>query len=333
MEADFQRAFAAYMDAEKVRVSDAEYSGVMRFGLSNRERGMAFLEEFRQLTGLDVAGRRVLDVGSAYGGFVIAAAKAGARAFGIEIMDYLHALAVENARDEPEPMRFICGDFLDREARGKLGSDPFDIIILNDVFEHVFDLDHLCRCIAEVSHPGTVLYFAIPNGEAWTMVEKEGHRRVFALALLEPAAWPMALGYPSLKYLNVHYRTLETYRLYLRMIGLGHIALQYAPKKVEGTQSRVLEMMGNLRRLVDEGPFAEAEANAMARRRMKVLEQKAQRDAQSLDPLEFYFRYESHFWRGFASGRPLQPAESLVVHWISRPEGYLPDSESACSGK
>lgn len=302
METDFEKAFAAYMENERASVSEAEYEGVMRFGLSNRERGGKFLAELKQLTGIDVAGKRVLDVGSAYGGFVISAAEAGAEAHGIEVMEYLHALAVENARDEPGSMRFVQGDFLDREAREQLGSDPYDVIILNDVFEHVFDLEHLCRCIRELSKPETVLYFAIPNGESWHMIEREGHRRVFALSLLEPGAWSRALGYPTLKYLNVHYRPFEVYRLLFRENGFEHIWVQYNPKKITGVAERVLGKLHEFHEAIEQGPFELDDVNAMARRRMKVLLQKAMRDAVELDPLDFFLCYESHFWRGFASG-------------------------------
>lgn len=325
MQSDFELAFQQYMEAESRSVSQAEYEGVLRFGLSSRKRGREFIQDFHQLTGVELSGKRVLDIGMAYGGFVIEAAKAGANAAGIEIMDYLYDLAVENARGEPNFPTLIHGDFLDQSARVKLGEDPFDVVILNDVFEHIHDLEHLCRCIQEVTAPGGIIYFAVPNGESWPMVEREGHRQVFALSLLEPAAWPAALNFPTLKYLNVHYRPLQTYLNHWASCGFAYAAVHYNDAKVKGVVERVIGKHSDLLDRIADEPFENAEVNKMALQKMRILAQKARRDSLILDPIDFYIRYELNFWRGIFSKDPMTGRQELPMriygdnHRVSHP--------------
>ena len=84
----------------------------MRFALSNRVRGAKVLDEVVAHTGLDLRGKRVLDVGSAYGGFVIQAAQRGAEAWGVEIGKHLHELGKLNAQGELGAIHQVHSDFL-----------------------------------------------------------------------------------------------------------------------------------------------------------------------------------------------------------------------------
>ena len=67
------------------------------FALSNRKRGRKVIDRVVKVTGMDLRGKRVLDVGSAYGGFVIEAAASGADAWGVEISGRLHEYGRLNA--------------------------------------------------------------------------------------------------------------------------------------------------------------------------------------------------------------------------------------------
>lgn len=311
MESHFEIAFAKYMNSQQSHQSQAVVETVTRFARSNRERGHKFLDLLEKATGASVAGKRVLDIGSAYGGFVIEAAKAGAEAYGVEILEYLHKLALENVRDEPIDANFIFGDFLNLNTREQLGPSPFDVIILNDVFEHIYDFEHLFRCIKSLCHSETVLYFAIPNGDSHHMIECEGHRQLFGLTLLEPGAWSLVTGT-----FNIYYRPYVLYQSMFRMIGLPHIYLAHAgklDKVIDRTRSRLNE----IKEKVLAGPFTSRDANAMASRKVRTLIEKFEEDAIRLSAFDIFVKYEDHFWEGFASGRPLTPTSDLNMTYYT----------------
>lgn len=87
-----------------------------------------FAARVRWIESLSPPGRRVLDVGAAYGLFVRAAEQRGWEATGIE----LAGDCVDEARGQG--VNVVQGDFLEAELEG-----PFDVITLFDVIEHFPD--------------------------------------------------------------------------------------------------------------------------------------------------------------------------------------------------
>lgn len=79
--------------------------------------------------GVDVVGKKVLDVGCGDGGFTTAIAAAGAQCTGVEVRDFGWQ------SDNPD-LHFIQQDILAEDAQANLGND-YDIIILRDVIEHI----------------------------------------------------------------------------------------------------------------------------------------------------------------------------------------------------
>ena len=79
--------------------------------------------------GVNVKGKKVLDVGCGDGGFTTAIADAGAKCTGVEVRDF-------GWNSENPNLRFIQQDILAEEAAEKIGND-YDIIILRDVIEHI----------------------------------------------------------------------------------------------------------------------------------------------------------------------------------------------------
>ncbi|MCA9804771.1 MAG: class I SAM-dependent methyltransferase [Cyanobacteria bacterium HKST-UBA02] len=296
MQSNFETALRNHMEGQRERLTAEQLEQYTRFALSNRDRGETFVEFLLSSFELDFSQLRVLDIGSAYGGFLIQSAKRGSICCGVEIVDYLHRLAEENIEGENLPVKLICGDFLDERLKDELGSDPFDVIVINDVFEHVFDLDLLIERINQHRSTGTFLYFSIPNGTSYSMVLKEGHKFIFGLSLLEPGLWAKLVG-PF----NIYYRPYRVYQFYFRHMGLQHIYLQVDPSKIEKAPARVVEKLSAIREEMERNPFESSDIANMAEKKIVLLEQQIKRDLEMLEPLDIHVLYEMHFWTGFAT--------------------------------
>lgn len=125
---------------------------------------------------------RYLDVGTAYGGFLVAFHEVGFQAVGIEIDPYWASLGNANCRDHGMNNVVINCDFLkvDIQSLGK-----FDVITCNDVIEHVLDPRETIKRIAQLLNPGGIAIFEIPNRRSVDFVSKDGHYQLFGLSLLE----------------------------------------------------------------------------------------------------------------------------------------------------
>jgi 2-polyprenyl-3-methyl-5-hydroxy-6-metoxy-1,4-benzoquinol methylase len=124
------------------------------------KRGREIVGTIRRLTPL--RGKRVLDVGSGYGGMLISMAEQGARAMGVEIdreraemsKQRLAALGMEIPVHEAD----IC----EEATRARLGG-AFDVVVCQDVLEHVLDPGAVIRGLSRLLVPGGVIYVQIPN--------------------------------------------------------------------------------------------------------------------------------------------------------------------------
>lgn len=69
------------------------------FASTSNQRGLDTLHDF-EAYGFSLQGLKILDVGCAYGGFSIEAAKRGAICYGVEISETLYDFAMLNHKDE-----------------------------------------------------------------------------------------------------------------------------------------------------------------------------------------------------------------------------------------
>lgn len=198
--------------AERVGLPDKEtlvafFSERYKFAISNRERGKGLVSRLREY-GIKIDGARVLDVGCAYGGNTIEMALAGATAVGIDIDEQWLKLAKANAEGECSPTFYHC-DASTRQARSHLQPHgPFDIVIVNDVFEHVFDTAGLLENVTSLMAKGGKLFFQVPNGLAPRFVLSEGHKKVFGISLLAPDYWSHFVKTPF----HIYYRRWEYFQ-------------------------------------------------------------------------------------------------------------------------
>jgi SAM-dependent methyltransferase len=149
--------------------------------ISEYPRGHFILRTLRNyLPGFDPAGKDVLDVGCGDAGVLIAFAEAGARATGIEP----YARSVERGRVRAEEhgvevdLRTGVAEML------PFPDDSFDLVVLDNVLEHVQDRDRTLAEIHRVLRPGGILYLVTPKPFALYSLWSDPHYSMAGLVLL-----------------------------------------------------------------------------------------------------------------------------------------------------
>jgi SAM-dependent methyltransferase len=128
-----------------------------------------------------LAGARVLDIGSGMGGFLVAATLNGMQAAGVEpSAEYCRITRLRG-------MRY---GFAARVIRGVGEALPcpdasFDVVLAQDILEHVHDPDQTMREIGRVLAPDGVALVTVINRRAW----RDPHYHLFAVNWL-----PRAIG-------------------------------------------------------------------------------------------------------------------------------------------
>lgn len=119
-------------------------------------------------------GKRVLEIGSAEGGVLKAFVEEGCQCVGIELSEGRTKLAREFQKEEIEKgnLSFIAKDIYDMEADA-LG-EKFDLVILKDVIEHIFDQKKFMKEVSKFLKPEGIIFFGFP---AWRM-PYGGHQQI-----------------------------------------------------------------------------------------------------------------------------------------------------------
>lgn len=155
-----------------------------RHYLSEHERGRSILETLgRYVPGFDPRGIRALDVGCGDAGVAIAIAEAGAtRVAGIEPDPDSHARGLIRAEEHgvQADLRRGYGEDLPFE------DGSFDLLILDNVLEHVRDRAATLSEAHRVLAPHGLLYLVTPKPLAWHSLISDPHYQIPGLVLLPP---------------------------------------------------------------------------------------------------------------------------------------------------
>jgi len=126
--------------------------------------------------------RRHLDIGCAYGGFLVGFAEQGLEVTGIEIDPLLVELGRTNLDDNHVLGSIIEGDALDPKLISRLGQ--FNIITCNDVIEHVDDAESAITHMVRLLAPDGIVLMEVPNKDYIGFVASDGHYNLFGITLL-----------------------------------------------------------------------------------------------------------------------------------------------------
>ena len=153
--------------------------------------------------------RKILDVGSGYGNFVISAVKKGFDCRGIEIEDFEHKIAQEiSLKNHIDPSRFKKGSALKLPYKDK----SFDVLTFWNVLEHIYDYKGALKEACRVLKDDGKIFIIAPNYFAF---RKEAHYRVPWLPL-----FPKPLARIYLKILKRKTYFLDNCIFYVTYYGL-----------------------------------------------------------------------------------------------------------------
>ena len=166
----------------------ATYSGTDPIGTSHRNYMRTDIERGREAAKqlqpwISIQGKRVLDVGCGYGGILLAMADAGAASIaGVEVdAERLHwAKERTDAIGFPADLRVadIC---VEADVR-KLPS--YDVILMQDVMEHVADPSTAIRHISGLLAPGGAVYVQVGNKFSADQLLHDHHCQLPGLTVL-----------------------------------------------------------------------------------------------------------------------------------------------------
>jgi 2-polyprenyl-3-methyl-5-hydroxy-6-metoxy-1,4-benzoquinol methylase len=162
---------------------------------------------------------RVLDVGCAYGGFLVAFAERGARVTGIDIDERYVRLAAANLRERGLDGEVVHGDAAADHPRFR---GRFDLVIANDVLEHVPQPGPFLSRLREWLAPRGAAYLEIPNGAWPPYVLRDGHHLLFGIVLLDfsEASEYVRLLEPNGRYDTYNYLGVDEYEALFLEAGL-----------------------------------------------------------------------------------------------------------------
>jgi len=321
---DFLEGFAEAQNLHSVDALLTEFADQYRFQITSRERAKDFIEQLHSLVGFDFAGKRVLDIGCAYGSFGIEMSHSGAHVTGIEVSEKWLGLAALNAKDEAD-VRFIRCDASSRSTLHELKGEKFDLIVINDVLEHAYDTAGLLHNCRELLSDGGLVYFKVPNGLATESVIAEGHKKVFGISLLPPDYWHLFVGAPF----KIYYRRLEYFQALFARYGLQlkKWSIVRMDLSREITRKRILEGRAKIAALLETGNFDSEQAYEYVREAVHYYFREMDEDLRTASASDLYLKYRPKFWEGILERRGDKKASDssswklgsafLTYRWIS----------------
>ncbi|MEY9102026.1 class I SAM-dependent methyltransferase [Sinorhizobium fredii] len=269
-----------------------------KFAITNRERGKGLVSRLSEY-GIKIDGAKVLDVGCAYGGNTIEMTLAGATAVGIDIDEKWLKLGELNARGECSPTFYLC-DASTKQARRLLQPHgPFDLVIVNDVFEHIFDTAGLLENVSSMVAKGGKLYFQVPNGLAPRFVLSEGHKKIFGISLLAPDYWPHFVKTPF----HVYYRRWEYFHALFKEYGFDIELFESIQDMDEGWTRRKLGQEIKAITVEREKQQYTGHQGRFIDRALEAYFFELRQDLKSADWKTLKHKYRTAFWEGVITKR------------------------------
>jgi SAM-dependent methyltransferase len=265
-----------------------------------------------------LAGVRYLDVGSAWGGFLAAAAEAGAReVVGLEVDARLVGVCRRYLAARGTTARLQLGDATAAATMAELGK--FDVITCSDVVEHVHDVPGLLANLAGALAPGGRVHLAIPNRCSPFWMRSDPHFLRFGIVLLTR---PHAQRYARLAGFEGYdvgdYFRFGQYRYWLERHGLD-VEVANVPPRSPSVRERLDDEMREIREVALSWSDPALPGDLVRKVRAAVLAVTAayRRDARTADDDDARWRllrrYAVPVWEVVAR-RPQRRPPLLVRH-------------------
>ena len=159
--------------------TNKNYEGWKHYGLTAIERGLVLRKIISKFICID--NTRILDVGCGEGGISIAFGRGGkTKVYSIDIEPARVYKSKVRARDEKVKIDFLVAD--GQNLPFKTGA--FDVIICNDVIEHVSKPRQLLKEMYRNLRTGGFLYLCAPNGISIPLIIRDGHYGLFGVSLM-----------------------------------------------------------------------------------------------------------------------------------------------------
>lgn len=143
------------------------------------ERGFVLKKTISRF--VNVEGSTILDVGSGNGGISIAFGKhKNTRVFGIDLDTNRAKTSKIGAEEKKATANFFVADGLNLPFKTSF----FDLIICNDVIEHVQKPQQLLKELHRCLRNGGFLYLCAPNGLSPYSIFQDAHYGLFGLSLM-----------------------------------------------------------------------------------------------------------------------------------------------------
>jgi 2-polyprenyl-3-methyl-5-hydroxy-6-metoxy-1,4-benzoquinol methylase len=289
---DFVKLYAADV---KSTPSELLKQQPLSFPLSTLQRGDALIHTLDHTIELDLRGKRVLDVGCAYGGFSIAMAKAGAQVIGIDINPRFIDYARANANGVAD-IDFQVADASSVDLRKAFPKGSFDFLLLNDVLEHIYDTASLVSNLDWLLNDTGIVFFKVPNGLSPRFILSEGHRRIFGLTVLDPDCW----FYLHPKRASIFYRPLSHFQAIFGHFGMSQTLLMddervFARMTLRKLKTQIKEIFTTAKEL----DHPEQALKIHLRQGILRFRNEFVYDLETRSPEFVQYKYGSYFFSGF----------------------------------
>lgn len=155
-----------------------EFSHSFDYILDAVNRGHRIADQIEKFTG--PLATNCLDVGCLDGGVSIAFATRGCKVVGID----LDKDCIRRARVLNKHFGTTCTFKKEDVLNSTFENGQFDLVIANDVIEHVDSQKAFAKEISRLLGPGGILYITVPNRFSPAIIKSDPHFRVFGISLL-----------------------------------------------------------------------------------------------------------------------------------------------------
>jgi len=293
---DFLQALADSYRLPDVETLLTQHGTRLSFQIHCRKRAAKAVDMLGRTLGMDFAGKRVLDIGCAYGAFSIEFARRGAQVTGLDVNEKWLRMAGLHAQGEADCTFLRCDASAYAARRLLAASGPFDLMVLNDVFEHIYDTAALLDNMAHLLRPGGVVYYKVPNGLATRSVLSEGHKKVFALSLLPPDYWQFFVKAPF----QIYYRREAYFDALFAAKGLRRLRdlTEMPDADIAGTRRLIRADLATIAATLQDDDFARRPQPDLLRAHCAAYAEEAAADLDGLDWVPLFRKYRATFWSG-----------------------------------